>query len=227
MRHVIFNADDFGAARGLNRAIVECHAGGVLTSTSLLVTGAAAADAARMAALHPALAVGLHWDLDGVRTAPVDLADAAAVRGELERQLEHFTSLMGGPPTHLDSHHHLHRAPSVEPVARAIAARAGVSLRGFGPARYVDAFYARSRAGVDELDRVSVEALSAILRDEVGDGWTEIGCHPGYVEDDFRTSYRAGREAERATLTDPRVRERIDELGLRLASFADLRRGAR
>jgi predicted glycoside hydrolase/deacetylase ChbG (UPF0249 family) len=217
---VIFNADDLGASRGVNRGIVECHASGVLTSASLLVYGAAAQDAARLAARHPALAVGLHWDLDGVRSAPVDRADPAAVRAELERQLELATALLGREPTHLDSHHHVHRAPEIEPVARALAQRAARPLRGLGAVRYVGGFYAQWEPGIDELEHVSVEALTSILRDELRAGWTEIGCHPGYVDAGFRSSYRAGREAELATLTDPRVPALIDELGLRVASFA-------
>jgi predicted glycoside hydrolase/deacetylase ChbG (UPF0249 family) len=220
-RHVIFNADDLGASAGLNRGILECHAGGVLTSASLLVYGAAAQDAARLAARHPALAVGLHWDLDGVRSAPVDHADAAAVAAELEHQLKLATALLGRLPTHLDSHHHAHRAPEIEPVARAIARRAGLPLRGLGAVHYVGGFYAQWKPGVDELEHVSVSALASILREELRGGWTEIGCHPGYVERDFRSTYRAGREAELATLVDPRVPALIDELGLRLASFAD------
>ncbi|MEA2220340.1 MAG: hypothetical protein QOJ35_2966 [Solirubrobacteraceae bacterium] len=224
-RRVIFNADDLGASPGLNRGIVDCHAGGVVTSASLLVLGDAARDAARLAARHPALAVGLHWDLDGVRGAPVDRGDPAAVRAELERQLALAEALLGHPPTHLDSHHHVHRAPDVEAAARAIATRAGLALRGCSAVRYIGGFYAQWEPGVDDLEHVGVQALSAILRDEVGDGWTEIGCHPGHVDPGLRSSYRAGREAELRTLTDPRVRARIDALGLRLASFAELPRG--
>jgi predicted glycoside hydrolase/deacetylase ChbG (UPF0249 family) len=220
-RHVIFNADDLGVSPGVDRGIVECHTGGVLTSASLLVYGAAAQDAARLAARHPALAVGLHWDLDGVRAPPVDRADPAALRAELEHQLELATGLLGREPTHVDSHHHVHRVPAVEPVAREVARRSGLALRGLGTVRYIGGFYAQWEAGVDDFEHVSFEALRAILRDELHDGWTEIGCHPGYVERDFRSTYRAGREAELATLTDPRVPELIAQLGLRLASFAD------
>ncbi len=143
------------------------------------------------------------------------------MRAELEHQLELATALLGRAPTHLDSHHHAHRAPEVEPVARAIAHRAGLPLRGLGAVHYIGGFYAQWEPGVDELEHVSVAALESILRNELRGEWTEIGCHPGYVERDFRSSYRAGREAELATLTDPRVPALIDELGLRLASFAD------
>lgn len=220
-RTVIFNADDFGAAPGVNRGIVHCHVDGLLTSTSLMVDAPAAEEAAALAATHPGLAVGLHWDLDGVRAPAVDLGDPAALRAELERQLAACERLLGRPPTHLDSHHHVHRQPEVEPLARELAARLGLPLRGTSPVVYVGGFYAQWEPGVDDLSHVSVEALRYVFDHDVHEGWTEIGCHPGYVDADFRSAYREPREAELATLTDPAARALVDAYGLRVASFAD------
>ncbi|GAC1436872.1 MAG: chitin disaccharide deacetylase [Solirubrobacteraceae bacterium] len=217
-RRVIFNADDFGASLGLNRGILRCHSQGVLTSTSLMVEAPAAGEAARLAKGHPALAVGLHWDLDGPVT---DLRDATAVRDELERQLALAERLLGRLPTHLDSHHHIHRQPEVEPIAQQIAARTQLPLRGTSKVEYIGGFYAQWEPGVDDLQHVSVVALIAILKTEVRAEWTEIGCHPGLIEDDFRSAYREPREAELATLTDPAIRTTLDTLGLQLASFAE------
>src|SRR4051812_27720069 len=45
---LIFNADDFGASTGVNRGILECHTRGVVTSTSLIVTGRAVQEAISM-----------------------------------------------------------------------------------------------------------------------------------------------------------------------------------
>ena len=52
-------------------------------------------------------------------------------------------------------------------------------------------------------------------------GWTEFSCHPGYVTPDYTAVYLAEREAELRALTDPRIRATIEELGVRLVSFAD------
>jgi len=222
-RTVIFNADDFGVAPGINRGIVHCHAAGVLTSTSLMVHGRAAQGAATLAREHPALAVGLHWDLDGRRAPAPDFTDPAAVRAELELQLAAAERLLGRPPTHLDSHHHVHRHDEVLPHALEIAERTGLALRGSSEVHYIGGFYAQWEPGVDELEHVGVAALASILEHELAAGWTEIGCHPGYVDDDFRSAYREPREAELATLTDPAVRTLLGDLGLRLASFAEVR----
>ena len=222
MRNLIVNADDFGASLGVNRGIVHCHVEGVVTSTSLMVTGRAAEDAAALAVEHPGLALGLHWDLDGEEAPGVSGDDPAAVRRELERQIDAFHSLIGRPPTHVDSHHHVHRTPEIAPIARELVAPLGVPLREEGPVRFVGGFYGQWEWQVTDLKHVSPEFLTWILRNEVEDGWTEISCHPGYVTDDFSSVYLAEREVELATLTDPRIREEIDALGIRLASFADL-----
>jgi predicted glycoside hydrolase/deacetylase ChbG (UPF0249 family) len=59
-RLLIVTGDDFGAAREVNDGIVAAHRDGILTSASLMVTGAAVEDAVRLARAHPDLAVGLH-----------------------------------------------------------------------------------------------------------------------------------------------------------------------
>lgn len=220
-RNLIVNADDLGASDGVNRGIVASHVGGVVTSASLMVHGSAADDAAELARRHPDLAVGLHWDLDAGGVDRVPLDDAGAVRAELTAQLERFERLMGRRPTHVDGHHHVHQRPGIEPIARELAAPLGVPLRGDGRVTYVGGFYGQWEWQVTDLEHVSVDFLCWILREEVADGWTEIGCHPGYVTPGFESVYLAEREEEVRTLTDPRVRRQIDALGIRLASFAD------
>src|SRR5580692_1361508 len=64
---LIINADDFGLTPGVNRAIAELHQAKVLTSTTLMATGAAFDDAVAIAHANPTLGVGCHVTLtDGV-----------------------------------------------------------------------------------------------------------------------------------------------------------------
>jgi hopanoid biosynthesis associated protein HpnK len=81
MRRLIINADDFGLTGGVNRAIVEAHEGGVVTSATLMATGRAFDDAIALAQCRPRLGVGCHLVL--VDGAP--LLDPTAVRSLLDR----------------------------------------------------------------------------------------------------------------------------------------------
>lgn len=67
-------------------------------------------------------------------------------------------------------------------------------------------------------ERATVEQLLRIL-DSLPEGVTELLCHPGRANggDDY-----AFREMELAALTDPRVRAKIEQTGIELASFAVL-----
>ena len=220
MRRMIINADDFGASSGTNRGIVECHTRGVLTSTSMMVTGAAVEEAVALSREHPKLAVGLHWDVIGEDEREFDLDDHDAVRDEFAAQLERFRELMGRDPTHVDSHRHMHLDEGVRELFAELAAPLGVPLRGDGQVRFVGNFYAQWEWGVTDLDHVSPQALEQIMREEVRGEWTELSCHPGYVSDDYTPMYRHEREAELRTLTDPRIRAAIGELGITLESYA-------
>ena len=60
MGRLILNADDFGLTAGVNRAILELHRAGVLTSTSLMSRAAATDEAIEMARATPSLGVGCH-----------------------------------------------------------------------------------------------------------------------------------------------------------------------
>lgn len=220
-RHLIVNADDFGASSGVNSGILDCHTRGIVTSASLMVTGRSAVEAAAMSREHRGLGIGLHFDLWGEDEREFDTSDARAVREEFERQLDEFHRLLGRPPTHVDSHRHVHREEHLVPVFEELVTPLGVPLRGDGAVRFVGGFYAQWEWKVTNLDYVGVPFLQRMLREEVPPGWTEFSCHPGYVTPGYSAVYLSEREAEVHTLTDPRVAETIDELGISLESYAD------
>lgn len=220
-KHLVFNADDFGASTGVNRGILECHTRGVLTSASLMVTGRAVREAVSMSRDYPGLAVGLHWDVWGEDEREFDIEDIPAVREEYRRQLDEFHRLLGRMPTHVDSHRHAHREKHLMPVFREMVEPLGVPLRDDGRVKFVGGFYAQWEWRVTNLEYVSVPFLQRMLREEVPEGWTEFSCHPGYRSPDYQSVYLAEREVEVRTLTDPRIRESIQELGIRLVSYAD------
>ncbi len=223
-RYLIFNADDFGAATGVNRGILECHTRGVVTSASLMVTGRSVHEAVSMSRDHPALAIGLHWDVWGEDERQFDIDALSVVRDEFHRQMDRFHDLMGRMPTHIDSHRHAHREMKLMPVFRELVKPLGVPLRDDGRVRFVGGFYAQWEWMVTNLEYVSVPFLQRMLREEVHDGWTEFSCHPGYLSPDYTAFYLTEREAEVRTLTDPQVRHTIQDLGIRLVSYEDFQR---
>jgi hopanoid biosynthesis associated protein HpnK len=139
VRRLIVTGDDFGLALPVNEAIEIAHREGILTSASLMVGGAAAADAVERARRNPRLRVGLHVVLvEGRPLLPSaeipDLVDAAGelrgdlaaagfrfffrprVRAQLERELraqfEAFAAT-GLALDHVDAHNHMHLHPTV------------------------------------------------------------------------------------------------------------------
>jgi hopanoid biosynthesis associated protein HpnK len=147
MKYLIVNADDFGLTSGVNRAIIEGHQRGIITSTTVMVNMPGFAEAVRLARENPQLGIGLHFNITQGR--PV--ADAAKVRSllnaqgqftgtsttlavrsllgrlrteeiiiELRAQLERALDA-GLMLTHVDSHKHAHALPQVfEAVARTL-----------------------------------------------------------------------------------------------------------
>jgi chitin disaccharide deacetylase len=144
---LIVTADDFGLASQVNEAIEAAHRHGILTAASLMVAGAAAADAVRRARSLPSLKVGLHLALVDSRpvssTASVpDLVDAAGnfrqdmvatsiaiassrkvrrqVALEIAAQFERFQAT-GLRLDHVDAHKHFH----LHPIVAALVCRIG------------------------------------------------------------------------------------------------------
>jgi predicted glycoside hydrolase/deacetylase ChbG (UPF0249 family) len=226
-KFLIVNADDFGLTEGVNAGIVRAHEQGIVTSASLMVRGAAAAEAAVYARARPQLGVGLHVDLcewrcvnDEWRLAyeVVPLADAGAVAAEVARQLARFRELMGRAPDHLDSHQHVHHDEPVKSILQAHARALGVVLReADARVNYCGAFYGQSDKGYAYHEGISAAALVQILRG-LPAGINELCCHPG-LDAGLDSVYRAERERECAALCDDGVRAAVAAEGIQLVSF--------
>ncbi|HEY7098977.1 MAG TPA: ChbG/HpnK family deacetylase [Terriglobales bacterium] len=157
MRRLIINADDFGLTAGVNRAIIESHINGVVTSATLMANAEAFDDAIRLAKDTRTLGVGCHVVLvDGTPALPPDdipdLIDPST--GHFYQSLTSFLRLVlrnrirpgqieaeafaqirkmqsaGVNVTHLDTHKHTHIFPAVlVPVLRAAQAAGITAIR--------------------------------------------------------------------------------------------------
>ncbi len=163
MRRLIVNADDFGLTAGINRAIVEAHTHGIVTSSTLMANGRAFEDAVRLAATVPRLSVGCHVVLiDGEPVLNAELSSLTAadsggarfrdglksfavraltgrlnpreIEAEASAQIRKLQSA-GVSVSHLDTHKHTHLFPSVlRPLLSAARACGVRAVRNpFGP----------------------------------------------------------------------------------------------
>jgi hopanoid biosynthesis associated protein HpnK len=143
VRKLIVNADDFGLTAGVNRAIIETHTSGVVSSATLMANGAAFDNAVTAARSAPNLSVGCHVVLaDGTPVSPPDAVDtllairsaepdkfysslsafaARAMFGGFDRDqlVAEVTAQIrkiqstGLQVTHLDTHKHAHIFPEI------------------------------------------------------------------------------------------------------------------
>jgi predicted glycoside hydrolase/deacetylase ChbG (UPF0249 family) len=193
-----------------------------------MVDAPLAFEAAALARTHPGLSVGLHFAVTDTVGPKVDLFDVAAIEKELRRQYGLCCELLGRPPTHLDSHHHVHLRKELLPLFAAWAAEQQLPLRGLGVVRYNGSFYGH---WYDEEwqphpapELIGVDNLEKILRD-LPEGITELACHPAYASPDLCSSYAAEREIELATLLHPRILTVIHELDIALVNYSTLSNG--
>jgi len=160
VRRLIVNADDFGYTSGVNRAILEAHSRGVVTSSTLMANGAAFAEAAQLAQTAPKLSIGCHVVLtdgepvlgaeqlpslttaahfrDGMvafaARAMAGRMDADEIAAEAAAQIRKIQSA-GIAVSHIDTHKHTHLFPKIlRPLLRAAKACGVRAVRNpFGP----------------------------------------------------------------------------------------------
>jgi len=151
-RRLIVSADDFGLSPGVNAGILTAHHDGVLTDASLMVNGAACAEAVELAHATPTLSVGLHLVLvqgQATSAAPTvpKLVDRAGmfrtnpvtngmryfftpgirpqIQREVRAQLEKYRRT-GLPLSHVDGHLNIHMHPTVLAILLDVAAEFGI-----------------------------------------------------------------------------------------------------
>ncbi|HKT13311.1 MAG TPA: ChbG/HpnK family deacetylase [Terriglobia bacterium] len=152
MKKLIVNADDFGLAEGVNRAIIEGHKKGIITSTTLMANGRAFNSAVAAALTAPELGIGVHLNL--TQGPPVSRASSVPsivtsegifyrsparvarqflthkvkpsdIESEFRSQIEKVASA-GIKITHLDGHKHIHLLPPIFTIVVKLARDYGI-----------------------------------------------------------------------------------------------------
>ena len=139
MRRLIVNADDFGLTSGVNRAILEAHSQGIVTSATLMANSSAFSEAVALSKSALDLSVGCHVVLvDGFPVSDPKLVPSLlrsdgrfhdslttfarlALQGKLRAEeievevIAQIRSLQaaGISVSHVDTHKHTHMFPAV------------------------------------------------------------------------------------------------------------------
>jgi hopanoid biosynthesis associated protein HpnK len=191
MKRLIVNADDFGLTRGVNRAIAECHQRGIVSSTTLMATGACFDEAVELAAQMPRLSVGCHIVLvDGepllpasevrsllapgtgrfyhsigevLRAVALGRFRPAEVEAEAGAQLARLQQA-GVRVSHFDAHKHTHMFPSIlRPLLRAASSHGVRAVRNPFEAPQAVSFAEALRSGTLLLRKAETTLLRAWL----------------------------------------------------------------
>jgi predicted glycoside hydrolase/deacetylase ChbG (UPF0249 family) len=272
-RRLIINADDYGLSRGVNTGIIEAATTGVVTSASMIVNLPGFDDAMARARSCPSLSLGLHLNLTAgkpltaapsltrrktgqfyplpllVARASLGLVASSQVTLECVAQIDRMIEA-GIPPTHLDSHRHIHAHPALSAAVREAASSRGISnvrvpteplwtnardwkatLKKTGLlmcARMSGQREERSAAahffGLSLQGGTSFAARLFALIPKLPPGTTELMTHPGYADSALseHDGYTWQREEELRVLCSKELRDVVRRNGIELAGFGDL-----
>lgn len=228
-KKLIVNADDFGQSEGINKGIIHAFENGILTSASLMVRYAHAKHAAQYANENN-LDLGLHVDLgewilkDGNWITVYEVVpqeNIELVKEEIHKQLDSFIQITGKKPTHIDSHQHVHKQQSIQPLFLEIARDLNITLRRCSDkVNYCGGFYGQNSDGSPNHHSIGVGNLIDLIA-TLPTGITEVACHPG-LEVTIQTMYKIEREIEVNSLCSLEAQEAITRLKVELVSFAGI-----
>lgn len=254
-RRLFVNADDCGLTDGVTEGIARAMRVGLVGGTTAMVGAPGAMERLRtLVGAFPGR-IGLHLQLTGgcpclpakdisslvgpdgafprQKKAVVGV-DPEHVRREWRAQLAKFRSL-GIEPSHLDSHHHIHKRPEIFPVFLALARELGLPARALSDdmRREFDAagvphtgacvtdWFAEDLSAKRLVDLVET-AFVALPKG----GTVEVMTHPGQFDRALAacSSYGPDREKELRTLTDPGLLRELTKRDISVifpASIAD------
>jgi hypothetical protein len=253
MSLVVINGDDFGFSDGVCRALIELLDAGAISNTTVMIAAAHAPARVRQYASHLAGRAGVHLQLSNgsplsggpaARTL-IDAAtrqfrpreetehsDPAEIEREWRRQIETVTELLGTRPTHLDSHHGVHRLDNCLDIYLGLAAEYNLPVRG---GRDIAAqMQAHRVSGSSELIRdwtgrdLGLDALKdrllAAQRDSRAGEVIEVVAHPGYSDAYLRSasSLSDAREGDLEALATLAEQDWLAENQFVLAAYPHL-----
>lgn len=252
MKRLIINADDFGLSDGVCRSICELLANEGVSSTTVMAAFPGSPELCIKYALsnfRPK--VGVH--LQVTSGAPIyrcrvnslvdnsgnfkpkhlmHTIDPTDVKNEWKAQIDLVSELIGGEPSHLDSHHGAHHTRHLAPVLLDLADEYNLPVRDRSAMNEI--LPHRSVRGSDAVIYTwtakgkTAEDLTRLIKKttiEKPDAQSiEVVSHPGYSDKQLRriSSLSDLRLAEHNALNQLRSQEIWSSLGIKLANFSEL-----
>lgn len=249
IKKLIINADDFGLTEGITKGIIDSHADGILTSTTMLVNAPYTKKAIELAKGYPKLGVGIHLNatmgrplIPGKKSFTDELGrfikvtaypnryvevDPSELYEEWQAQMKQFIALTSKLPTHIDSHHHVHMAPVHHSVVLKLAKEYDLPVRQTSRHHtekiitdYEDVHFYGDFYGEDLTEASIISVL-----DHQAEAM-EIMCHPAYLDQVTydMSSYQLPRVKEMAILRSKPLRKYIEDANIALITYGDLQK---
>lgn len=253
MKRLIINADDFGLTGGVTRGIAESILNGLVCSTSAMVCMPGFAENMKPWLSRLQGRIGIHLQLtDGdacsdPASVPSLLENAAhfprswrslgtprpeEIRREWHAQMKRLVEA-GIQPSHLDTHHHVHRFPAIFEVYCEIAQAYRLPARTLSP-RMTESLRKKAIASSEfcetgwyggELTKESLINRLTERFERHGDNCVvELMCHPGFADDELSTKskYVLEREQELHVLCSNELAGMLNERGIQIVGMSGL-----
>lgn len=242
-KQIILNVDDFGLTAGVNQAIFELNKTGIVKSTTGLVNSPYFERDIKQAIELPTLGVGIHLTIDlfkaeiyhpslcdednnfyQAKTHDITRElDSAVIYNEWKAQIEKFIKLAGVKPTHIDSHHHVHKINYDAHLAvNKLGAEYNIPVRDHQTANY------KSICNTEFYNQgVSLENLCTQIDNLLATDYNylDVMSHPAIVDQELQviSSYNTMREQEHKVLGSDGFKQYITNNKIVISNYAEKR----
>ena len=238
---------------GVTRGILLAHDRGIVSSTTILMNLPLSENTVKEIKKRRRLGLGIHLNVtlgmplnkpsevktlikpEGRFRRPADyltrMPSAKDVVREYEAQIKLFVKRFGKAPDHLDTHHHLHDDPLFFKALATVARKWKVPVRRSRIFQLPTHNKLTNELKTTDYLFGNLEARFIWQRapflgvvENLPDGTSEVGCHPGFCDVHLRelSSMQDVREKELRLFSDKAYRKLLSNLDIELIRFSEI-----
>lgn len=246
MHELIISADDFGLTESVTKGISESILKGSVTRTSAMVC-TDGLDWIKKYARGLDGKIGVHLQLTDGKSIlpPEDVLSLVGPDGNFPQKSKHLGRVktieveneweaqiktlldLGIMPSHIDTHHNVHRFPKVFKAYCSIAEKYKLPARALSPimAKKLKSMKLlgsdhclEAWCGEDVTSTSLIAHLLNAFQSIKNNGIIELMCHPGYVDQnlELRSHYLKAREKELAIFLDSELKDLLTQNNIKL-----------